>query len=696
MSSEVFNAPENREAKQHRRDIDGLRAVAVLAVLAYHCNLQGLSGGFVGVDVFFVISGYLICALIVRDLDRGTFSIARFYERRCKRILPALFAILLFCLIAAMLICSPFEARQIGQSLMAVTLSVSNALFYRQGNYFNGGGKLNPLLMTWSLAVEEQFYIVFPLLMLLLYKQNKQRLLAILAGLCALSLLISIYMEFRHPEFNFYSPFTRAWEIGAGTLLALFEARRPIQMRSPWQEDILSWSGLALILSCIVFYSPIMRFPGFEAIPPVLGTVLVLAARKGGANRLLALPPLVAIGLISYSLYLWHWPLLSFTAMISPGPTSPRNRAILMVTAVVAATVSYVFIERPFRTRASPHVSRLLLAYISCTSCFLLFGAIIYFTGGIPQRSPELAAIERSLSVDRPHPCITMHASKPNLDPRCVPSASSIPAIALLGDSHAEALQPAIEKYAKANGFHLLVLTMPACPPLRGVTRYSADSAQFASECARFNEEALKIVVSRRDVKLVLLTGSWPIVTEDLFLPVNYSGNPLVTSAGQHVEYLLQGIRAEIDALELAGKKVVVVEDNPSLTFNPLARYRGAKLPIRHRIINLLGYPVTNDSATAVSRSETITPGAEKARTEMLSLIKSDPNLTVIDTKSLFCSSKECAVSDGKNLYYIDNNHISGVAEEKIVSRIESVQLAERPTAGTMSNTALRPTPASP
>src|ERR1035437_456569 len=147
MPAEVL-APSlvNEKTKEHRKDIDGLRAIAVLAVLGYHCKVQGLSGGFVGVDIFFVISGYLICALIVRDLDRGTFSIARFYERRCKRILPALFAVLLFCLIAAILICSPYEARGIGQSVMAAALSVSNVLFYRQGNYFNGGGKLNPLL----------------------------------------------------------------------------------------------------------------------------------------------------------------------------------------------------------------------------------------------------------------------------------------------------------------------------------------------------------------------------------------------------------------------------------------------------------------------------------------------------------------------------------------------------------------------
>jgi peptidoglycan/LPS O-acetylase OafA/YrhL len=667
----------NEKTKEHRKDIDGLRAIAVLAVLGYHCKLQGLSGGFVGVDVFFVISGYLICALIVRDLDRDRFSIARFYERRCKRILPALFAILLFCLIVAICVGSPYEASQVGKSVMAAALSLSNVFFYRQGNYFDQGGILSPLLMTWSLAVEEQFYLFFPLLMLLLYKRSKKHIFIILSALCTASLLFSIAIEHRHPGFNFYFPFTRAWEIGAGALLAFCEARQSGQTkRRQWQEDALSWIGLALVFGSIVFYSPAVRFPGFEAIPPVLGTVLVLANMNGRGNRLLALPPLVGIGLISYSLYLWHWPLLSFVAMIDPVPIDPKGRVLLMGIAFIVAIVSYFLIERPFRTRAARSTSRVLLAYASGISCIFLFGAIFYFTRGIPQRAPELAAIEGSLNLNRDHTCFSRgEGNYMNLTPDCVPPASSVPVIALLGDSHAEALQPVLKDYATAHGYHLLILAMAACPPLKEVTRYRFDDADFADECRRFNERTERLVANRPDVKIVLLTGRWPMTTADdnAFLPIDYRGDPMATSTDQRVTYLLQGIRAEIHEFEAAGKRVILVEDTPSLTFNPLDRYRYAHVPIRHFIVDsLLGHPIQDASSSTVARSLTITPGAEKLRTEMLELGQADSELTVIDTTSIFCNQTVCTFSDGKNLYYTDENHVSDFGATKIISNMES------------------------
>ena len=191
---------------QHRRDIDGLRAIAVLSVLGFHIETPGFSGGFIGVDVFFVISGFLICGIIVGEIEQDRFSIARFYERRCKRILPALFTVLIFCLVAAIFVLSPYESQQLGRSVIATTLSVSNVEFWRVGNYFDHGGILNPLLMTWSLAVEEQFYIIFPWLMLLLYKRSRSHLLGILSVGCAASLGLCVYLEFHHPSPNFYLP----------------------------------------------------------------------------------------------------------------------------------------------------------------------------------------------------------------------------------------------------------------------------------------------------------------------------------------------------------------------------------------------------------------------------------------------------------------------------------------------------------
>ena len=274
----------------HRSDIDGLRAVAVLSVLAFHTGLPGFSGGFVGVDVFFVLSGFLICGILLREMGRGSFSLARFYERRCKRILPALIVVLLFCLAMALVVLSPAEAAKLGGGVMATALSVSNVQFYLKGSYFDHGGITNPLLMTWSLAVEEQFYMVFPLLLLFLFRKMRSVIGWVLLGLCIGSLALSVWSEFRHPEFGFYLPFTRAWELGAGTLLALsqFEGRMP-RLSAPVRHGV-SAAGLAVILASVFLYSPATRFPGFEAIPPVLGTVLILLAENGIANRVLVDP----------------------------------------------------------------------------------------------------------------------------------------------------------------------------------------------------------------------------------------------------------------------------------------------------------------------------------------------------------------------------------------------------------------------
>ena len=210
--------------KSYRPDIDGLRAIAVLSVVGYHCGAPWLRGGFVGVDVFFVISGYLICSIIYKEMQNDSFSIARFYERRFKRIIPALSAVLLFCLVLGALVLSPYEASRLGDSTVATSLSASNFLFVRRTGYFDGTALTNPLLMTWSLAVEEQFYIVFPLLMLFLMKKTKNKKSGLIASfglLTALSFLCSFYAEFRQPTWNFYLPITRAWELGAGVILAI-------------------------------------------------------------------------------------------------------------------------------------------------------------------------------------------------------------------------------------------------------------------------------------------------------------------------------------------------------------------------------------------------------------------------------------------------------------------------------------------
>jgi peptidoglycan/LPS O-acetylase OafA/YrhL len=672
MSKARFGRSAASSSSQHRTDIDGLRAVAVLSVLGFHTGTPGLRGGFVGVDVFFVVSGYLICSIIVREIEQQRFSIARFYARRCKRILPALLTVLLFCMFAALFVLSPYEMKSLGRGEIATILSVSNVQFWRVGNYFDHGGILNPLLMTWSLAVEEQFYLVFPLLMLFLYKRSPRHLLGLLGLGCAASLSLCIYMEFRHPPFNFYLPFTRAWEIGAGTLLAVWQAHsKPSRTACPWLTHALSGIGLLAILACVFFYSPSTRFPGYEAIPPVAGTLLLLHFSTGIANRLLGLRPLVAIGLISYSLYLWHWPLLSFATIIDPEQTSPIVRLILMLVATGAATLSYFFIETPFRAPSPRSAPKILASYASAILCMVLLGVAIVETDGASWRAPALAAAEDSLQLDRVHDCIAFADKGAILTPHCFPPPSSTNAVALLGDSHAEAIESTVRKMTNSSARPLIVLTAFSCPPLRGITRSLPDAPQHATNCMHFNTRALDLLSQRHDVSTVLLIGSWAMLPEDQFIPSADVSSPPSLTPEQSEHNLVQGLSAEVHALEAQGKRVIVLDDWPTLDIDPLAGIRYATLPVRRGLARLLlGHRLSYPVAGTLPRNEIISPAGEGVRRDLLALADHDPNLQVIDSKRYICSATACQFQIRDHLLYTDAAHMSEFGAEQILSHV--------------------------
>lgn len=659
--------------KSHRGDIDGLRAVAVLAVLGFHTHCFGFSGGFVGVDVFFVISGFLICSIILRELANGSLSIAKFYERRCKRILPALIVVLLFCMVVGAWLLSPIEEKHLGKGVMATILSVSNIQFYLQGSYFDRGGALNPLLMTWSLAVEEQFYLVFPILLMLLHRRARKYIFQALLTGCALSLLLSVYAEFRHPEFNFYLPVTRAWELGAGTLLAAWQS----QSRSPrnlsgWRLHTTGVTGLLLILTCVVFYSPAVRFPGYAAIPPVLGTVLLLLAPGSIANRLLGLRPLRATGQVSYSLYLWHWPLLSFAAIVSPGELSPAVRAILMLLAAAASTLSYFFIETPFRTQRSASTQTILLGYATAIAAVSLCGGLLLKTNGLAVRSPSLATVENDMAIERPHDCINVAHSGPLLTPKCFPAPTFSGSVALLGDSHAEAIADTLRPIVSRNGRQLLVLASFSCPPVSGYTRSIADAPQFADDCTRFNTRALELILRRPDVNVVYLAGSWPMVADDKFLPSGSTQNRDSISPNDSQRNIEQGLKNEITALETAGKQVVLIDDWPSLPFAPLDRLKYSLLPVRRLLADALsGAPIANPAASSLPRSEVVSPQSEQLYSHLMALAASDPRFRVLDSKSIMCPSAMCLISTAQGVLYADSNHVSRFGAERILAHID-------------------------
>ena len=298
---------------KYRGEIDGLRTLAVVPVILFHAGIAPFGGGFIGVDVFFVISGYLISTIIINELDEGRFSILRFYERRARRILPALFFVMLACVPFAWFWLMPRDLRDFAESLTAVTFFVSNFLFWMEAGYFETTAELKPLLHTWSLAVEEQYYIIFPVLMMILMPLGQRVVMISLVVLFIASLILSQWGIYNRPSATFFLLPARGWELLVGVFAAIYLRKNPDFTRTT-QADLLSIAGLILIVVPIFIYTHDTPFPGAYALPATIGTgLIILFARKGTiANKLLATRPMVAIGLVSYSAYLWHQPVFAF------------------------------------------------------------------------------------------------------------------------------------------------------------------------------------------------------------------------------------------------------------------------------------------------------------------------------------------------------------------------------------------------
>ncbi len=338
---------------KYRSEIDGLRTVAVLPVILFHAGFETFSGGFVGVDVFFVLSGYLITTLIAAEMAEGRFSIRRFYERRARRILPALYFVMLVTLPIAFHLMLPDEFASFCHAFLSVIFFGSNIYFWRTTDYFARAAEENPLLHTWSLGVEEQFYIFFPLILLLLWRLGRRSVFWGVAALTLGSLALSEVAWRVAPVPNFFLLPTRAWELGLGALAALW-LREPGRIAPPPRvADALALIGLAMVLGSVFLYSPATPFPSVYALLPTVGTVLVVLYGRPGAPAgwLLSLRPMVFLGLISYSAYLWHQPLLAFARLSSFGPPSPALMLGLSALSIVLAALSWRFVEQPFRNR---------------------------------------------------------------------------------------------------------------------------------------------------------------------------------------------------------------------------------------------------------------------------------------------------------------------------------------------------------
>lgn len=509
---------------RYRPEIDGLRAIAVAAVILFHAGFGVFSGGFVGVDVFFVISGFLITSIIVEELKSGRFSISRFYERRARRILPALFTVMAVCVPCAYWLLSPDDLKDFAQSLAAISLFSSNVLFWGESGYFDTQAELKPLLHTWSLAVEEQFYVVYPLLLLAAWRLGRPVLLTLIGGIAVASLFTSVAEVRDYPSAAFYLLPSRAWQllIGAITAFATEQWKR-VADRQPsgrLADEALGWGGMAMIVYSLFSFDERTPFPGLNAALPTLGTALVLlgASERSQVGRVLGWKPLVGLGLISYSAYLWHQPLFAFTkhALLADLPTGLA--IVLCALTLVLAMLSWRYIEQPFRDRSA--VSRGTVFALSAAGMVAFVGL-----GFIGHRFSDQITSLRLRSVD---PAVrsqyrtreSLVADRNAFVARFLPEAgndfSTNPAtrkILILGDSVSEDLYSALivnSELFPGIEFRRLMLDEPCMQAAADLVTTGALPTVIDEKTCRVSLERLRDGTLLGSADVIVLCSNWP------------------------------------------------------------------------------------------------------------------------------------------------------------------------------------------
>jgi peptidoglycan/LPS O-acetylase OafA/YrhL len=381
---------------QYRPEIDGLRALAVIPVVLFHAGIAGVSGGFVGVDIFFVISGYLITSIILSEQQKNSFTLAGFYERRARRILPALMLVVLLSTIVAWYLLLPTELVEFGESLASVGLFASNILFWSQSNYFAATSEFIPLLHTWSLAVEEQFYLIFPVFMIFTLAWSKAKRLTMLLTVAVLSLIFCEWAWRNAPEANFFLAPSRVWELMTGVFCAFYlqQSREPQKIIN----QLGSLAGLLMLVYSIVFLDKSIPFPSFYALIPVVGTVLIIlfTDKNTLVGKLLSIPFIVGVGLISYSAYLWHQPLFVFARLNSMDELSVTTLLSLSVLAFIMAFISWRWVEKPFRNRNWFSQRQVLWMAALWSLILRILGLIFVFGAGFDER---FVTLENSIAT---------------------------------------------------------------------------------------------------------------------------------------------------------------------------------------------------------------------------------------------------------------------------------------------------------
>lgn len=636
-----------------RKDINGLRGVAILFVMLFHFQIFGFSGGFIGVDIFFVISGFLISNIIINKLQYNQFSLRSFFIHRIRRIVPALFSMLFVCLLLGWWWLAPADYKELGKEVAYASLFISNHLFVHDSGYFAVESSSKLLLHTWTLGVEWQFYLLFPLFLLLIYRYWQRKVNFIILIITLSSFGLSTAGAYWRPEMAFFLLPSRAWEFMLGSLLVLHQ--RQIT-HSHWQH-FLSFLGIMLLLSCTVLFDESMSYPGFWALVPTLGTTLIILTPGSLLSKIFTIKPLQHLGNISYSLYLWHWPLyVAFGFYLNNELSHPFLLGIITLS-LFLAWISYRFVETPFQQKQE-YWSNKRLAYFVCFGFLLLYpaGRWIQSTHGVANAYRLSAAVlsyakgaeDRPAETDR---CLFGEKTDfLSVDQFChYPGDPMKTKIFLWGDSHADAIRDVVKHLAQKQQRQLITATISSCPPLlRG-----AVSSRTPEQCLAGNKAILQQIKATHRPS-VLLAARWSTYligrnekhskNNDMIWSPDPNNNKNSMNESRHIALFKKTVIDTICLLRDSGAKVFVLEPIPEIGFGvpgALARKEmyGTNQELR---VSKISYQKRNQQILSI-----------------LAEAKSQCGVTLLSPQSLLCDKDYCQLEQKKHPLYFDDDHLS-------------------------------------
>ena len=647
---------------KYRSEIDGLRALAVLPVIFFHAGFEFFSGGFIGVDVFLVISGYLITTIIITEMSEDKFSILNFYERRARRILPALFFVMFLSLPFAWFWLTPNDLKDFGQSLIATSTFSSNILFWLESGYFDTAAELKPLLHTWSLAVEEQYYILFPLFLLVTWHLGLKWIIAILTIVFIISLGLANWGAYNKPNAAFYLLPTRGWELLIGVFLALYINKKSY-LKSNLLNQLFSLLGFGMIAYAIIIFDESTPFPSFYTLIPVIGTALLIlsAVPKTLTHKLLSFSPLVKVGLISYSAYLWHQPIFAFARHRFLFEISDYLLIILCFFSLVMAYISWRWIESPFRNKN--RISK------STVFNFALFGIIFYCLvgfglhkeSGFPQRVNFEEELIRSFDRPSAEECFDIPFNHINDNWGCYlgESNTNIDFI-LFGDSHSLSLKELVDDIGIKNNLSIFYTGSSGCIPFLGVHVNRND--QYENNCNLLNDRVAQFAKDSK-IKGIILSSKWAFYTNGAY---DSSSFQFISNSDQGPYSSEESINSFRNGLDLTAQKYLasnipihIISQPPYQLKNPESLY--------FRIKKGLG------SIQELSVKHRDFSNLEKITKEIFMNKTDDINFHYIG--DIFCQNSVCSFGTNTHSYYYDDNHLSMFGAEKLRETLKEIFL---------------------